>query len=300
MKSSKLIILLLVAVVLSGCRQESSLGITATGVVDGEVVTVKAAAAGEIEALYLVEGAEIYEGDILAEIDTDKIDNQIQGLHIQSKDIGINRKKLGQKVKLIEKNLAYWKEQVEKFERLQKKESISGDQLEQAKLKLEETETALFDAEQSLRSLAVTEEQLQNQEARLLLLLDDLRIASPVSGIVLEKFVTEGETVFPGSPVADILDRSSLFIESFLEGREISSLKLGQQVDILVDGIENRTFKGTISLFGNEAEFSPKYIISEKERRSLLYLVEIRIEESLEVFKLGMPVTVRITLQNAS
>ena len=70
--------------------------------------------------------------------------------------------------------------------------------------------------------------------------------------------------------------------------------KLISQGNDLVDGIENRVFSGTITQFGQKAEFSPKYIVSEKERQSLLYRVKVGLSDDLEVFKLGMPVTIRI------
>ena len=161
-------------------------------------------------------------------------------------------------------------------------------------LKLEEVEASLFDAQQSLRALSIQSENIQNRKDYLNLLLEDHAISSPVSGIVLEKFVSEGETVFPGTPVADILDRTSLYVETFFEESELSRLELGKKVDVLVDGMEDRVFSGTIIHFGQKAEFSPKYIISEKERRSLLYRVKVGLNRDLEVFKLGMPVTVRI------
>jgi HlyD family secretion protein len=100
--------------------------------------------------------------------------------------------------------------------------------------------------------------------------------------------------LFLGAPVADILDRSSLYVEIFLEEPELSRLALGRDVDVLVDGMEGKVYSGTITYFGQKAEFSPKYIISEKERRSLLYRVKVGLSGDLEVFKLGMPVTVRI------
>lgn len=280
---------------LAFCRGKPQNSITAAGVVDGDVVTVKVAVSGEILALNIQEGTSIAAGDVIAEIDTKKIDNQIQGLDIQEREIGVARKKLDRNITLLNSTLAYWKDQVQSFERLEKKESISGDQLEKARLKLDEVEASLYDARQSLSALSIRFESIQNGKEQLRLMLEDHVVTSPVSGVVLERFVTLGETIFPGSPVADILDRSSLFIETFIEEFELSSLRLGQSVDILVDGLESRLFKGNISYFGQKAEFSPKYIISEKERRSLLYLIKVRPESDLEMFKLGMPVTVRFT-----
>jgi len=293
MMSKKSTTLLSGMLLLAFCRTESPDFIMAAGVVDGDVVTVKAAVSGEVAALNIREGDPIASDEVLATIDSKKIENQLQGLDIQEKEVGVNRKKLGRTIARLDTTRDYWKGQVESFERLEKKESISGDQLEQARLKLDEVEASLFDARQSLEALSIQLETIGNRKDQLRLTLKDHVVLSPVSGVVLEKFITAGETVFPGSPVADLLDRTSLYVETFLEGSELSGLELGQGVDILVDGRDDRVFTGIISHFGNKAEFSPKYILSEKERRSLLYQIKIRLDHDLEVFKLGMPVTIR-------
>jgi HlyD family secretion protein len=292
--SKKILIVSICLMVLTACSRGTEELILAAGVVDGEVVTVKAAVSGKVEILNAMEGSDVERESILAAVDADKIENQIRGLEIQEQGIAVSRKKLERKVQFLNANLKYWKEQVESYERLEKKESIAGDQLEQARLKLDEVEASLFDTQQSLRELSVQSRNIQNQKEYLNLLLEDHVITSPVSGVLLEKFVSQGETVFPGTPVADILDWSSLYVETFLEETELSRLELGQSVDILVDGLESRIFSGTIVYFGQKAEFSPKYIISEKERQSLLYRVKVKLEQDLKVFKLGMPVTVRI------
>jgi len=92
--------------------------------------------------------------------------------------------------------------------------------------------------------------------------------------------------------LADILDLSSLYIDVFVEEKELGALKLNQRAKIIVDGLEDRPFSGFIAVFGRKAEFSPKYIVAEKERQALLYQIKVRIDRDLDVFKIGMPVTV--------
>lgn len=286
-------------VFLVSCASESPDIITAAGVVDGDVVTVKSLVAGRIEVLNIREGINVARGDILVKVETDKIENQIQGLDIQEKEIGINRLKLNRRIELLDSNASYWKEQVKSYERLAEKESISGDQLKKARLNLEDVEASLYDARQTQRALSIQLEIIQNKKKQFMLQLEDHVVISPVMGVVLEKFVSENESVLPGVPLADILDLSNLFVEAFLEESELARLKLGQSADILVDGLQDRIFSGAIVYFGRKAEFSPKYIVSEKERTSLLYQVKIRPDKDLEVFKLGMPVTVRIRKEAA-
>jgi len=281
-------------VLVSSCAKEQRDYIKAAGIVDGDIFTVKAAVLGKIDVLNIEEGLPVKKDEVLIEVNSDKLLNQLEGLSIRKKEITINRKKINNKIKLLKSNLKYWKQQVERFQRLREKESISGDKLEKTELQLEEVETSLLDAQQSLSSLSIQSENISNQEQHLKLLLEDQIITSPVSGVVLEKFLSEGEIIFPGAAVADILDKESLYVETFIEGEETSQLKLGQEISILLDGMEEKVFSGRISYFGRKAEFSPKYIISEKERKSLLYQVKIRIDNDREFFKIGMPVTVQI------
>jgi HlyD family secretion protein len=83
-------------------------------------------------------------------------------------------------------------------------------------------------------------------------------------------------------------------VEVYIEEGEMSRLKIGQEALILVDGLETGHPRGRITYFGQKAEFSPKYVISEKERKSLLYLVKISADDHAGVLKVGMPVTVML------
>ena len=103
---------------------------------------------------------------------------------------------------LLESTLSYWKDQVERFERLEKKESISGDQLEKARLKLDEVEASLYDARQSLSALSIQVESVRNRKEHLRLMLEDHAVTSPVTGVVLEKFEYRSSKLrLPGSPL---------------------------------------------------------------------------------------------------
>jgi HlyD family secretion protein len=266
--------------------------IRAPGVVDGEIASVRVLAAGTLDRLLVREGQAVGKGDRVAEMNRDKVRNRREELALMERDVANSETRAREKRRLLQANAGYWREQVERFERLKQSRSISGDQLEKSRLQLKEAQTALFDLDRSLEALQIQRERIANQRQALELAEKDLLLESPVSGVVLETFAGQGETVLPGTALADILDLSSLFVDVFIEEKEIASLKLGQQAVISVDGMENRTFSGRIAYFGRKAEFSPKYIVAEKERRALLYQVKVAIDANLDVFKIGQPVTV--------
>ena len=266
--------------------------IRAPGVVDGEIASIKAQAAGTLDKLSIREGQAVTQGELIAEINRDKVRNSLEELTLTAREIANSEVRAREKRGLLTANLTYWRKQVQRFERLRESQSISGEQLEKSRLQLKDAETALFELDQSLAALQIQKERIANKHQALELVDRDLLLKAPVSGVVLETFISRGEAVFPGQALADILDLSSLFVDVFVEEREIAGLKLGQRVRIIVDGLPERSFSGQISAFGKKAEFSPKYIVAEKERQALLYQVKVRIEGDRGTFKIGMPVTV--------
>jgi len=283
--------LLISLVLIFSCRSNVR-EIRAPGVVDGEIASVKAMAAGTLDRLLVVEGQAVKQGELIAEINRDKVRNGMADLALGEKEIANSETRAREKRLLLMANLGYWQEQVQRFERLKRNQSISGDQLEKSRLQLKDAQTSLFELDKSLEALQIQKERIANKRQALDLAEKDLLLLAPVSGVVLETFISQGETVFPGVALADILDLSSLFVDVFIEEKEIAALKLGQPARIIVDGLEGRSFSGSISSFGRKAEFSPKYIVAEKERQALLYEVKVRLDRDLDVFKVGMPVTV--------
>jgi HlyD family secretion protein len=283
---------LLLGIVMSIACDKNDGEIRAPGVVDGEIASVKALAAGTLDRLLVREGQDVKKGELIAELNRDKVRNGLEELALGEKEIVNGEARAREKRQLLTANLGYWQKQVQRFERLKQSQSISGDQLEKSRLQLKELQTSLFDLDRSLEALQIQKERIANKRQALDLAERDLLLRSPVSGVVLETFIGQGENVFPGVALADILDLSSLFVDVFIEEKEIAALKIGQRARVSVDGLEGRSFSGSISAFGKKAEFSPKYIVAEKERQALLYQVKVRLEHGLDVFKIGMPVTV--------
>jgi HlyD family secretion protein len=286
-----ILLLVLFLMIFVNCSKTGDSKIKAPGIVDGDIITLKAAVTGTLQGQMVTEGGKVTKGQVLAQVDADKIENQLKEPDINSREIDINGEKISKQLKFLESNIQYLRKQVQRFQRLKQKKSIPGEQLETMELKLLEAETSRFDLKKTLEALSVQKEKIRNKREYLQLLLEDHTLKSPVDGVVVEKFVSPGETVLPGTAIADILDTSSLYVEIFIEEKEIAGLTLNQEAVIRLDGIDNE-LTGEISYFGKKAEFSPKYIISEKERQSLLYRVKVKVKDTAGILKLGMPVTV--------
>jgi HlyD family secretion protein len=266
--------------------------IRAAGVVDGEIISMKAPVGGKLIRFNAQDGMAVSRQDTLAVIDTAKVSNLLCELSLKNRALEIKEARLKQRYRLLEVRSRYFSDQVQRYQRLSKEDAVSEDNLETMRLSHLEVETNLNDVKRELEALQVEKEQLVNQTAYQRLVFLDHIIQSPVNGVVLETYASEGETVFPPAVLADLLDLSSLIIEVFLEEEELGRLVLNQKVRIQADG-RDEPCTGYVASFGRKAEFSPKYIVSEKERRSLLYRVQVRVDaKDAPVLKVGMPVTV--------
>jgi HlyD family secretion protein len=293
----KLLIILLAGILLLSCSSSTKEDIRVPGLVDAEIITIKSLVPGTIDSIHFSEGERVEKGQLLIQIDSQKIKNQQLDLKLKTQALEINQSKVKKKQVYVEENLKYLQKQVKRFRRLKASQSIAGDTLETMKLKLLEAQTSRYELLKTLDALMVKKEELANKEEYLGLLARDHRLVAPKEGFILEKFVSPGENVMPGTPLADLMDTTSIYIEAFVEQREMSTLTLGQQVRILVDGNTSEDLFGTITHFGRKAEFSPKYIVSEKERQALLYQLKISPRGNRDIYKMGMPVTLFIHTQ---
>ncbi len=74
-----------------------------------------------------------------------------------------------------------------------------------------------------------------------------LSIYTPLSGIVIEKIVVQGQYVNVGDPLFNIADLSSVWVEAEVYESDFPSIKIGQKVDITSQSYPGRTFTGKVS-----------------------------------------------------
>ncbi|ACH39177.1 metal ion efflux pump, RND family, membrane fusion protein [Citrifermentans bemidjiense Bem] len=74
-----------------------------------------------------------------------------------------------------------------------------------------------------------------------------LPIYTPLSGVVIEKMVQEGQYVNMGEPLFSIADLSSVWVEVEVYENEFAFVKVGQRVEILSQSYPGKTFSGRVS-----------------------------------------------------
>jgi HlyD family secretion protein len=113
-------------------------------------------------------------------------------------------------------------------------------------------------------------------------------------GTVLEKYTEPGELVSPAKAVVKLGDLSQLDLRVYVSGAQLPGIKLGQEVEVLIDQDQdnNQSLKGEVSWISSEAEFTPKIIQTREERVKLVYAVKVTVKNDGRL-KIGMPGEVR-------
>jgi HlyD family secretion protein len=117
---------------------------------------------------------------------------------------------------------------------------------------------------------------------------DLYHLHAPLAGVVLDVIAEAGEVVAPGAPVVVIGDTAHPFADVFVPEGELPGLAVGQPARVEVDG-ESRQFSGAIEHIARRAEFTPRFVFSEKERPNLVVRVRVRIDDPGRRLHAGVP-----------
>ena len=118
------------------------------------------------------------------------------------------------------------------------------------------------------------------------------QIAAPSAGAVNRVYYRSGEIAIPGAPLVQISLAGDLTLRVFVPMSELGELRVGDSVAFHVEGIENRTFTGTVSHVNDKAEFSGRQNQTDSERNAQLVAIEISIKNPDGQLKPGMPASV--------
>lgn len=118
-----------------------------------------------------------------------------------------------------------------------------GDYVEQGAVlyRLDDT-----DAQTALRRAQIALEQAQLSYNNLKTNLKDASLTANAAGIVSKLYVDQGDTVAAGSPVADILDRSTMKLKAAFHSADTARFSLGDAATVTVDG-SMEVLSGTVT-----------------------------------------------------
>lgn len=110
-----------------------------------------------------------------------------------------------------------------------------------------------------------------------------LEVKAPISGYVADVKMNVGRHFGVGEPLCEIVDKSRMMLRLTAYEKDLAHLKVGDGVEFRVNGFDNKTFRGTVTMIGQQVN---------SENRSIE--VYVRIAAPDPQFRPGMYATARI------
>jgi HlyD family secretion protein len=155
--------------------------------------------------------------------------------------------------------------------------------LDVAKIQLQSIETQFRSV---LAEGKVIDAQLKSIENQL----GKCKIVNPVKGVVLEKYVNQGELVTVGKSLYKIADLDEMKLKIYVSENQLSQIKIGDTVEVYIDSENEKLMKfpGRVLWISAEAEFTPKIIQTREERVNMVYGIKVKVKNDGAI-KIGMP-----------
>lgn len=293
-------------------------GITATGTVEVTRADIMPKVNGYLGQLTVKAGDTIKAGQVVARISRPDLEAQLLRdeaalvkAKVQLTDLekGARNQELQEAYAGLSSAEAVFKKaqtDLERYRSLFRTGAISAQQLDSAQSNYDVAYNALV-AAQSKQSLVEEGNRPDTIEAQRLevkrsqAILDasraqvaDTVITSPIDGVVLTKNFENGEYINPGSALATVGDMNDCWVKIYVSSTQLGLLQLGQSVTVKIDSFPAKAFAGTIKEISQNAEFTPRQSITQRERANLVFAVKVKIDNAEGILKPGMPADVVI------
>ncbi len=253
--------------------------VAATGSIEPiRVIDVKSQASGEVLSVAVELGAKVERGELLVRIDARDVRNAFEQAEAD--------------LEVAEARSSIAKRQLARTSTLHESAIVTED----------EYESSLLEAANAKASLVKARTNLQLASERL----NDVAVAAPISGIVVEKTVEEGQIITSAKEVTGgtillrMADLGQVQVRTLVDETDIGAIKPGMPASIKVEAYPDREFEGEV------LQIEPQAVV---EQNVTLFAVLARIQNDDGLLLPGMNADVEmligrrpdvLTLENAA
>lgn len=263
-------------------RADLKVLVTATGSVEPiNQVEISSELSGTVRAVYVDFNDAVSQGQVLAELDTDKLKATVDSSKAQ---LAASRAK----VKDAEATLDQARLEYERKQALVKRAVVSAQDLEIARADFARAQAAVDSAK---ADVAVAAAEVKLNETKL----SKASILSPIGGVVLQRTVEPGQTVASSLQAPTLFtlaeDLSKMQVEVDVDEADVGQVKEGQSATFSVDAYPGRTFTAVIQTL--------RYG-SETVQNVVTYKAVLATENAEMLLRPGMTATAEIVVQDLS
>jgi HlyD family secretion protein len=315
------LVLVAIAVYWFVSRDEQSDVLVLHGNVDLRQVDLPFKDSDRIAAVLVEEGTVVKTGDVLARLDTSRLEPRVRQAEakvtaqtemLRKLRNGARPEEIAQAraaVAAAEAEAANAKSQIDRLQSISdasKGRAISTTDLETANAQARMSEANARNSREALGLLLAgsrkedidqAQAQLDAAEADLALLrqqLKDADLVSPTDGVIRNRLMEPGELATPQRPVFSIAIANPKWVRAYISEPDLPRVNVGMVATITIDGAPRESIEGKVGFISSTAEFTPKTVQTEELRTSLVYEVRVFVQDPKDRLRLGMPATVNI------
>lgn len=188
--------------------------------------TVRAQVGGSIVSLTVDKGQNVRAGQVIARISARDLDEALSSAQAA--------------VKSAENALRVARSEQTRTDALVKGGALAARDLEQA--------NNMVSAAEAQVAAARARERSASQQ------LDDTNVKAPFAGVISDRPAHQGDVVSPGTPIATIIDPSSMRLDAQVRADEIGQVRTGATVPFRVRGYPGQVFSGRVDRMSPTAD----------------------------------------------
>jgi len=289
-----------------GCNRNEN-EFDASGTFEADETIVSSEMPGKILSFNVEEGMHLPKDSVVGAVDATNIDLQQQQVEASINALSEKTANVDPQVELLQNQLAVQQSQLDnllhertRIENLLKADAATAKQLDDINAQIDVVKKSMTVTQQQIkvkkndiatqnRSILSEAEPLRKRVAQLEDQQQRANIVNPVNGTVITKYAEAGEITSSGKALYKIADLSELNLRAYVTGVQLPTIKLGQQVKVMIDQGEKKykEYIGNIVWVSDKAEFTPKTIQTKEERANLVYAIKVKVKND-GYLKIGM------------
>jgi len=292
------------------------------GNVDVRQVELAINGSERIAELTVEEGDRIKQGQLLAKLDTERLEYTVERAKalVETQKQVVARLEAGSRTEEITKaraDVAAVQATVRDLETTHKRnlslvkdKAVSQQDVDDSKAALESTKAQERALQAALdlaiagprnEDIAEAKAMLKRYEAELGQSQHDLKdscLYAPSDGIVQDRILEVGDMASPQKPVFTVALTDPVWVRAYVSEPDLGKISEGMKARVVTDSFPDKEYEGWIGFISPTAEFTPKPVETRELRTKLVYQIRVFVKNPNNELRLGMPATVKIALEN--
>lgn len=275
-----------------------------------------------VASVLVHEGDYVHKGDVLARLDTSRVQPQLAQAEAQAaaQRAAVDRLHHGsrpQEIAQARANLilaqADARQARDSYRRLEAVSNssagraVSRQEVDDAKAQADVSDAKVAVSRKALQlaligprreDIAQAEALLDSEEAQVALLkqeLADTELRAPLDAVVRSRIAEPGDMASPQKTALTLAITDPKWVRAYLSETDLGRVRPGMPATVAVDSFPGKRFEGWVGFISPEAEFTPKTVQTQELRSSLVYEIRVFVKDPGDAMRLGMPATVYLS-----